>query len=181
VLVTPPEITTARLLMRPVAASDVDALVPIYTDPEVTRFFREPVANRAAVRRMVERRLVRQREPGMGSWVLLLDGQLAGIGHLWPSKELPGSVPEAGWMLHRAHWGRGIATEAATAIITHGLYQLGLPAVWALVHRENKSSLAVTSRLGLLDVGEGEYYGATHRVFVALPVTTGAGWLTPDG
>ncbi len=171
---TPPDITTERLRLRPLTGDDVDALVPVYTDPEVTRYFRAPVPHRTAVRHLVDRRLSRPLLPGMGSWVLELDGRVVGLGHLWPSGELPGSAPEAGWLLRRDHWGRGLATEAATAILDHGRYRLGLPAVWALVHRDNKASLAVTRRLGMLDVGEGQYHGGPHRVLVALPATTGA-------
>ena len=171
---TPPEILTARLRLRPLAAGDVDALVPIYTDPEVTRYFRLPVSNRAAVRQLVDRRLARPLLDGMGSWALERYGQVVGLGHLWPSRELAGSVPETGWLLRRDQWGQGLATEAASAILDHGRYRLGLPAVWALVHRDNKASLAVGRRLGLLDVGEGQYHGGPHRVLVALPVTAGA-------
>lgn len=171
---TPPEITTARLRMRPLTVADVDAIVPIYTDPEVTRFFRTPVRDRLGVRRVVDRRLTREMPDGMGSWALELDGELIGLGHLWPSRELPGAVPEAGWMLRRDHWGSGLATEAATAIVTHGHHGLGRPAVWALVHRDNKPSRALARRVGMLDVGEGEYHGGPHRVLVALPEITGA-------
>lgn len=169
----PPEIITARLLLRPLTEGDVDALVPIYTDPDVTRYYRSPIPDRDAVEQAVGRRLSLALAPGMGSWVLERDDQAVGLGHLWLSRELPGALPEAGWMLGRAHWGQGLATEAATAIIDHGLHRLGLPAVWALVHHDNKPSLAVARRLGLLEVGEGRYHGAPHRVFVTLPTTTG--------
>jgi RimJ/RimL family protein N-acetyltransferase/catechol 2,3-dioxygenase-like lactoylglutathione lyase family enzyme len=172
--VSPPEITTARMRLRPLTSADVDGLVPVYTDPEVTRFFQLPVPDRSAVRQVVGRRLSRPMAAGMGSWVLDLDGQVAGLAHLWPSRYLPGSVAEAGWMLGRRHWGRGLATEAAAGIIEHGLYRLGLPAVWALVHQDNSASLAVARRLSLLDVGTGDYHGAPHRVLVALPETAGA-------
>jgi RimJ/RimL family protein N-acetyltransferase/catechol 2,3-dioxygenase-like lactoylglutathione lyase family enzyme len=172
--VTPPTITTARLRLRPLADGDVDALVPIYTDPEVTRYFRAHVPHRAAVRQLVERRLARPLLVGMGSWVFELDGVVIGLGHLWPSGELPGAVPEAGWLLRRDHWGNGLGSEAATAIVDHGRYLLGLPAVWALVHRDNRASLALTRRLGMLNVGEGQYHGGPHRVLVSLPATTGA-------
>jgi RimJ/RimL family protein N-acetyltransferase/catechol 2,3-dioxygenase-like lactoylglutathione lyase family enzyme len=169
----PPELETARLRLRPLAEDDVDALVPVYTNPEITRYFQAHVPDRAAVHRMVRRRLTRPLRPGMGSWALERDGAVAGLGHLWPSKELPGAVPEMGWLLGRDFWGQGLATEAASAILDHGRYRLGLPAVWALVHRENKASIAVTSRLGMLGVGEGHYHGAPHRVFASLAETTG--------
>jgi catechol 2,3-dioxygenase-like lactoylglutathione lyase family enzyme len=79
-----------------------------------------------------------------------------------------------GWLLGVEHWGRGLATEAATAVLGHGRYRLGLPAVWALVHKENKASLAVADRLGMLNVGEDFYHGGPHRVLVATQEVTGA-------
>ena len=171
---TVPELTTKRLRMRALTRDDVDALLPIYTDPEVTRYFRAQVPNRAAVRRLVERRLTRPQLAGTGSWALELDGELVGLGHLWPSRELPGAAPEAGWLLRRDQWHKGLATEAAAAILEYGRYRLGLPAIWALVHRDNAASLALARRLGLLDVGEGQYHGGPHRVLVSLPDTAGA-------
>jgi RimJ/RimL family protein N-acetyltransferase/catechol 2,3-dioxygenase-like lactoylglutathione lyase family enzyme len=165
--VTPPELTTERLRLRPLAADDVDALVPIYTDPVITRYFAADVPDRAAVHALVRRRLARPVRPGMGSWVFDLDGTVVGLGHVWPSAYLPGALPEAGWLLGQEFWGRGLATEAAASILDHGRYRLGLPAVWALVHRDNKASLAVADRLGMLDVGEGHYHSGPHRVLTA--------------
>lgn len=169
----PPELRTARLRLRPLTDDDVDALVPIYTNPEITRYFSIDVPDRDAVVGVVTRRLTRSLSPGMGSWALDLDGTVVGLGHLWPSRELPGDVPEMGWLLGREFWGRGLATEAATAVLDHGRYGLGLPVVWALVHRENAASIAVARRLGMLDVGEGRYHGGPHRVFAGVSDTTG--------
>ncbi|HEX5402164.1 MAG TPA: GNAT family N-acetyltransferase [Pseudonocardiaceae bacterium] len=172
-MTNPPELTTVRLRLRPLAVDDIDALVPIYSDPEITRFFNADVPDAAAVARVVHRRLSRPLRPGMGSWAVELAGALAGLGHLWPSRELPGGLPEMGWLLGRDFWGQGLATEAASAILDHGRYRLGLPAVWALVHRDNKASIAVAERLGMLGVGEGRYHGGPHRVFTAPAVNTG--------
>jgi RimJ/RimL family protein N-acetyltransferase len=169
----PPELHTARLWLRPLTRADIDALVPLYTDPAVTRYFSAPAPDRAAVSAVVQRRLSRPLRPGMGSWVIDCDGAVAGLAHLWPSRELAGQVPEMGWMLDAAYWGRGFATEAAAVVLDHGRYRLGLPAVWALVHRANQASLAVAARLGMLDVGEGVYHGRPHRVLVATQEATG--------
>jgi RimJ/RimL family protein N-acetyltransferase/catechol 2,3-dioxygenase-like lactoylglutathione lyase family enzyme len=169
----PPELSTERLRLRPLVAEDVDALVPIYTNPEITRYFGAAVPDRRSVVELVRRRLNRPLAEGMGSWVLELDGRLVGLAHLWPSRQLPGAVPEMGWLLARSAWGRGLATEAAAAVLDHGRYRLGLPSVWALVHRENKASIAVAERLGMLNVGAGQHHGGPHRVFAALPEITG--------
>jgi RimJ/RimL family protein N-acetyltransferase len=163
-----PVLATARLTLRPLSPDDVDALVPIYTDPEVTRYFRAPIRDRAGVQLMIDRRLNRPLDPGMGSFVFESAGEIVGIGHLWPSAELPAGLPEAGWLLGRKYWGSGLASEGARAIVEYGLRALRLPAVWALVHKDNQRSLALAARLGFLDVGGGEYHGGPHRVCVAL-------------
>lgn len=170
----PPELTTDRLRLRPLVSDDVDALVPVFTEPAVTRFFAHDVPNRDAVRALVERRLTRPMLPGMGSWVVELDGAVAGLVHLWPSGQLPGGLVEMGWLLAPEYWGRGLATEAAGAVLAHGRRGLGLAAVWSLVHRDNAASLAVAERLGMVAVGEGRYHGGPHRVFTALAEPAGA-------
>ncbi|MFI6044887.1 GNAT family N-acetyltransferase [Nocardia sp. NPDC051321] len=105
----------------------------------------------------------------MGHWAFLEGDTVVGIGHLRPSWELPGDLPEIGWYLSPIHGGRGLATEAAAALLQHGLINLGLTSVWALVHADNKPSLNLAARLGFLLVGTGFHYGADHRVHVALP------------
>ena len=107
--------------------------------------------------------------PELGHWAFIHDETLVGLGHLRPSWELPGALPEIGWYLASRHGGRGLATEAARALLRYGLHQLGLHSVWALIHRDNTPSLRLASRLGFLCVGSGVYYGAPHRVHVALP------------
>ncbi|WP_370942639.1 GNAT family N-acetyltransferase [Amycolatopsis sp. cg5] len=91
------------------------------------------------------------------------------MAHLRPSWELPGEVAEIGYSLDSSYGGRGFGTEAAAAVVDYGLNGLGLPAVWALVHESNVASLNLAERVGFLNVGVDEYYGAPHRVLVALP------------
>jgi RimJ/RimL family protein N-acetyltransferase len=105
----------------------------------------------------------------MGHWVIELDGEVVGIAHLRPSWELPGEVAELGYYLEPTYGGKGLATEAAAALLDYGLSTLGLPAVWALIHESNVASLKLAQRLGFLVVGSGVHYGDLHRVQVALP------------
>jgi len=46
-------------------------------------------------------------------------------------------------------WGHGYATEAARAVMEHGLGPLGLPEVLAEVDEGNAASVAVVKRLGM--------------------------------
>lgn len=96
------------------------------------------------------------------------DGSV-GLAHLRPSRELSGDVPEIGWCLDRRYGGVGPATEAARALLRHGLDELRLSSVWALIHVDNVPSLRCAECLGFLSVGEDFHYNDPHRVHVALP------------
>ncbi|WP_158892167.1 GNAT family N-acetyltransferase [Amycolatopsis anabasis] len=164
-----PVLRTERLVLRGIEYSDADAAIRVFADPEMSRYFLADYTDPDQVRAMVERRVRAECLPGMGHWVFELDGTVVGIGHLRPSEELPGALPEIGYNLDRAHGGRGLATEAATALIEHGFTTLGLSSIWAIVHESNVASLKLAHRLGFLDVGGGEHYGGPHRVHVLLP------------
>ncbi|GAB3724934.1 GNAT family N-acetyltransferase [Amycolatopsis oliviviridis] len=166
----PPGIETARLRLRALTEADTEAIVKLFADPALSAHFAVPLTEPDQIREMVGRRLAYDGPAGMGHWTIERDGEVIGLAHLRPSAELPGDVPEIGYYLSRAHGGQGLATEAARALLEHGLVGLGLSSVWALVGESNVASQNLVRRLGFLDVGGGEHYGSgPHRVFVALP------------
>ncbi|MET8996637.1 GNAT family N-acetyltransferase [Amycolatopsis sp. NPDC004169] len=166
-------LATPRLTLRPLAEADREAVVEVFADPEMSRYFAADFSDPATASAMVDRRLAYDGPAGQGHWVIERDGRVIGVAHLRPSGELPGGVPELGYYVASAHAGQGLATEAARALLDHGLGTLGLPAVWALVHERNEASRKVAARLGFLDVGSGVHYGDLHRVLVALPAVSG--------
>lgn len=170
---TLPTLTTARLRLRQLVEADRDAVVKVFSDPEMSRYFAADFSDPAAASAMVDRRLAYRGPAGQGHWAIERDGEVIGVAHLRPSWELPGGVAELGYYIASAHAGQGLATEAARAVLDHGLDALGLPAVWALVHENNAASRKVAARLGFLDTGSGVHYGDLHRVLVALAPVRG--------
>ncbi|MBP2330172.1 RimJ/RimL family protein N-acetyltransferase [Kibdelosporangium banguiense] len=164
-----PTLRTERLVIRPLREDDRRDVRDIFSDPAITRLLSKNANEPGWIDETVDRRLGYDGPAGMGHWAFVEDDILVGVGHLRPSWELPGGVPEIGWFLGTAHQGRGLATEAAAALRDHGLYTLRLPAVWALVHRDNTASTRLSERLGFVEVGTGQHYGDSHRVCVALP------------
>ena len=128
---------TERLTLRPIRADDTDPLVALFADPELGRHHEDDLTDPAEIRRLVRRRLDYRGPKGTGDWIFELNGEVVGIGHLRASTELPDGVFECGWYLARAHWGGGLADEAARAIVGHAHHTLGAPAVFALVHEDN--------------------------------------------
>jgi RimJ/RimL family protein N-acetyltransferase/catechol 2,3-dioxygenase-like lactoylglutathione lyase family enzyme len=164
---------TERLTLRPISTEDTDSLIALFADPELGRHHEDDLTDSDEIRRLVRRRLDYRGPEGTGDWVFELDGELVGVGHLRTSTELPGGVLECGWYLARAHWGSGLAEEAARAIVGHAHHTLGAPAVFALVHEDNPRARRFVERLGFVDVGSGPHYGAVHRVLVSLPRPSG--------
>jgi len=66
---------------------------------------------------------------------------------------------EIAYRLARSAWGRGIATEAAGALVAHGLRTLGLPRLVAVTYPENRASQRVLDKLGFERRGLTEYKG----------------------
>ena len=54
-----------------------------------------------------------------------------------------------GWLLGRKYQGRGLATEAARALVTAGFCDLGLHRIYARTGRDNRRSWLLMERLGM--------------------------------
>lgn len=166
-----PVLETPRLHLRPLAATDLADLVRLDLDPEVMRYVGSPAGvrtppetearARARIRESVEGTL----DP-LGLWRIEAreDRAFCGIGALLAMPE--GSDVEVAYRLARTAWGRGLATEAAGALVAHGLHTLGLARLVAVTYPDNLASQRVLDKLGFARRGLTEYKGvrATFHV-----------------
>ena len=153
-------IETARLRLRILAPSDLDALCGMTRDPEVMRYIGHGrTLTREETRLNLSNLISAFRRRGFGRWALTGKGSgaLAGYCGLSLSNEEVGV--ELAYMLAREEWGRGLALEAGRACLRYGFEKLGLPAVAGLTLRDNLRSRRVLERLGLSYVRDAHYYG----------------------
>ncbi len=140
-------IETERLYLRPMIMRDVDDLVALHADPEVSRYMR-PFDHQQAVERL-RRDESDWREYGHGLFALLAadDGRFLGRVALkyWPQFD----ETEVGWVLRREEWGHGYATEAARACADWGFRQFDYPYLTAMIRADNARSMHVAERLGM--------------------------------
>jgi RimJ/RimL family protein N-acetyltransferase len=148
------ELLTPRLRMRRWQAADREPFAAMNADPEVMRYFPSTL-DRAASDALVDRIESRFDEQGYGLWALqrLENGAFLGFAGLNP---MPPGTPgagemEVGWRLAPAAWGRGYATEAATAALQVWFGSLGESRVWSITTIGNLRSQAVMRRLGLAE------------------------------
>src|SRR5205814_465429 len=90
-----------------------------------------------------------QEERGFSSWALieLVSGRL--IGDVGFGVFAPTGDVELGYTLARDAWGRGYATEAASACLAAGLADLDVGRIIALVAVDNETSQRVAMRIGM--------------------------------
>lgn len=164
---------TERLVLRRWRVVDAEQALPIYSDPEVTRFIGGQTAAdldamRAQLQTWAERGATYP--AGQGAWAAWHGEQVVGTGLLKPlpdADRVPTAHIEVGWHLGRAWWGRGFATEIGARLLRYGFDELGLQRIHAVVEPGNPASVRVAQRLGMAHQGQTEaFYGLTMEHFV---------------
>jgi ribosomal-protein-alanine N-acetyltransferase len=156
------ELTTDRLVLRPVAEGDLDTLLAIRNAPEVigTTNTGEPLP-RERMAGQLERRLASWRDRGLGSWLILLAGEPVGFVEVAPIGEGSAVDPdeiELGVIVHPRHWGKGIAAEAGLAVALDLFERVGCERVYAGVDPANDKSLRVIAKApGVLKIDDELY------------------------
>lgn len=142
------QLETQRLILRQWRLQDVDEYAAICADPEVMRHLSGEPYTRMVAWRHVAFLVGHWELRGFGHWVVeeKESGCVIGrVGFLQPD-DYPGF--ELGWMLARAVWGRGYATEAASRALDYAFDSLGRPEVISLIRPENAASIRVALKLG---------------------------------
>ena len=139
-------IETERLLLRRWRDSDRDPFAAMNADPEVMEFF-PSVMSREASDGLVDRIEAGFETDGYGLYAVDVGGAFAGFVGL---AGLPFSEEvEIGWRLARPFWGRGFATEAATAVLEAAFTSFGITDVVSITSARNLRSQALMHRIGL--------------------------------
>ena len=153
---------TARLVIRTFQGRDADPWLAMVNDPEVIRFLpprTDPTLE--DFQRVVAERQAMERELGHAMWAVddKTTGAFVGQCGLRPVDEGAGPEIDLAYHFTRASWNRGYGTEAAIAVLAHGLGPVGLDCIMAVVVPENVGSWRVMEKAGMRYEGLVDYYG----------------------
>jgi RimJ/RimL family protein N-acetyltransferase len=112
-------------MLRPIELSDLDDLVALGSDPDVTRFVGN--LDRPSAEERIRLAEGEWSEPGYGMMAILerAGQRFPGRGGLKYWTQF--GETEVGWVLRRDTWGHGYAAEAGRARVEWGLANFALP------------------------------------------------------
>jgi len=171
------KLETARLILRPFAADDLDALAEINRDPQVIRFIGDgkPQSKEKTATRL-NGYLEHGRRHAFGFWAALEKTTRDMVGFCGLQFLENTAEVELGYRLARRAWGIGLATEGAVASLRYGFDELKLDRIVAVVHPENVASQRVVEKIGLTYEKDAHYYGMNLRYYTIARET-----YAPDG
>lgn len=151
---TGPSLCTERLRLVPYAPSHLEILHALWTHPAVRRYlFDDEIVSRRWVRDEIEAVVRSFHTSGIGQWLLFERGradEAVGFAGLRPFRG--SEVPQLLYGLAPHARGRGLATEAAAAVVSYAFERLGFAHVVASTDEPNRASVAVMQRLGMTPV-----------------------------
>ena len=145
-------IETDRLILREFAHADEPAMLAYWMDERYRRFYPESDDLERDVRELVGRFVAAQAAQPRHTWQLAIVDPAGGtlLGNCGIRVNDPvRREANIGYELDPAAWGRGYATEAASAILAFGFTELGMHRVWAECIADNMGSVRVLEKLGM--------------------------------
>jgi len=144
---------TERLVIRPATPADIESTWQIRRLPSVSMWMTSDADDREEFARLYV-------EPDRlaSTLVLVCDGVIVGdmmvaVGDAWAQTEVAdqarGVQAELGWTIDPAYAGRGLATEAASAVLRACFVDLGLRRVYAQCFADNVPSWRIMEKLGM--------------------------------
>ena len=134
---------TERLVVRRFRSSDAAGLHAYLSRPEAVRFEPYPVQSEQDCERLAGERSI---DPAY--WAVCLQGSGELVGNLYLSRQQPEAwrTWELGYVFNPQYWGRGLATEAAEALVG-GCFAEGAHRILARCNPENQASWRLLERL----------------------------------
>lgn len=144
------QIETERLLIRSLEVADASPLAVIWSDPAVTRHMGGP-RDFAAIREGLAEDARSEAQAAIDLWPVVEKASGQVIGHCGLlEKDVDDQVEiELIYVFASDSWGKGYATEAASALRDYAFHRLGLRRIIALIAPGNPASARVAEKIGM--------------------------------
>ena len=126
---------------------DLDAYLAIMADVDVMRHL-GGASTKAQAKRYIDRAIETEHTSGFSRYAVELreSHRLVGMCGYAPVE----NYIDLGYRFAKIEWGKGFATETASAVLTLGFEEHGFNEIVGLTHTENSASINVLEKLGFL-------------------------------
>jgi RimJ/RimL family protein N-acetyltransferase len=139
-------IVTQRLVLRRAREDDLEAMHAVLSHPVAMRYWSSlPHRELGETREWLANMIAPGPRPSE-DFVIELDGRAVGKAGCY-------QLPDIGYILHPDHWGRGLASEALTAVIARVFERHPIPAISADIDPRNTASIRLLTKLGFRESG----------------------------
>jgi [ribosomal protein S5]-alanine N-acetyltransferase len=159
---------TKRLLLRPFGEADIYPFYDICSNPNVMRYIGNgSLPTLEDIEQSIRRWIAQYKDEGYSLQALVYQKTNALMGFCgFLNQEINGQLSvELGYRLGEAYWGKGFATEAASAMRDHGFHTLQLKKLISVIQPANNASCRVAEKLGLTLLGEYEHQGQPVLIY----------------
>jgi len=141
---------TARLSIRTLTAADVPALYALTSDPRVMAMVGNgQVLSYERTERWIRMAMQDHKTRGWSTWATVDKADRTLLGWSGFVALADSSEIEMVYGFAPAHWGKGLASELAEALLEYGFSSLAFPRIWATIDPEYQASTRIVQKLGM--------------------------------
>ena len=140
------QLETARLVIRSFDPSmDLDPYYSIVADANVMKYL-GGVLSKEQAKRYIDRAIETEQTSGYARYAVAHKerDELVGMCGFAPVRD----YIDLGYRFAKCVWGRGLATEAALAVVAYGFAEHGFSEIVGLTHPDNSASINILEKLG---------------------------------
>ncbi len=161
-------IETKRLRLRKFVIADATTLQKNLSDKDVMKFSISGPLNIKETQIFLEKIIESYEKYGFGKLAIMHKDTNKLIGICGLHKVIIGeneSKIELGYRLAKEFWGKGLATEAAYAVLDHRFTNLQLNEIISCVDEENISSIKVSKKIGMTFWKVCSFFGKQCQIY----------------
>ena len=148
-------IETKRLILREYTLADFDGLYAILSDPETMKHYPVPYDKNGTMR-WLNWSFDNYERYGFGLWAIEIKqtGEFIGDCGITMQKIDGQTLPEIGYHIHKDHWRKGYAKEAASAVRDWVFENTDFDTIYSYMTHTNVASYSTAESIGMQRIKE---------------------------
>lgn len=159
---------TKRLILREMLPADAPGMFRLDSDPDVHRYLgNNPIKSLAEAAAGIEFIRQQYKEYGIGRWAVIEKetGDFtgwAGLKFMTEARNGRVNFYDVGYRFIKTYWGKGYATETATASVNYGFDVMEISEIFGMADVENIASNKALQKAGLKYINDFDHNGVRH-------------------